>query len=91
MESMGKPEQYGVMRGTQFQSLRPKQEAVCSENACWETLTERFPSGHRFYLKDDPRKKSESPMKSVATFLFRSFLKRDSSASDSEKEKKSST
>ena len=43
MELMGHPERYGVMRGTWLQYLSPKREAVCSENACWETLTERFP------------------------------------------------
>ena len=43
--------------------------------------------GLRFHLKDDMRKKSASHMKSVATFSFGDFLKRDSSASDSEKKK----
>ena len=37
MELMGHTERHGVIRGTWLQYLRPKQEAVCSENAFWET------------------------------------------------------
>ena len=48
---------------------------------------EWWPSGQKFHSKDDPRKKSASPMKSVVTLLLRSRLKWDSYAYDSEKKK----
>ena len=44
-----------------------------------------FPYGHQFHSKDDPRQKYVPSMKLVENCLFRSFLKRDSSVSDSEK------
>ena len=89
MDLMGQPERYGVMRGTWLHSLRPKREAVCSDNDFWETWTGRFPSGLQFHSKDDPRKNSTFPMKSVANFSIRNFLKQDSYAFDSEKGKSS--
>ena len=88
MESMGQPDRYEVMRVARLQYLSPNQDAVWSVNACWETWTEKFPSGRWFYPKDGSRKKSESLLKSVANVLFRNVLKRDSSAYDSEKKKK---
>ena len=42
----------------------------------------------QLHLKDDPSKKSTTPTKSVMNFLLKSFLKRDSYASDSNKKKK---
>ena len=91
MESTGQPDLYGFMRVTQLQSLSSKGEAVCLVNACWEKWTERCPLGQRLNLKDDPRKKSALPMKSVVTLSLRSFLKQDYSVSESEKKTKIST
>ena len=88
---MGQTKRYGILRGTRLQSSSPKQEAVCSDNALWETWTKRWSLEWRFHSKDYPRKKSAFPMNSVVNLFFRRRLKQDSSASDSGKKTKFST